>query len=175
MAALNTQDTVQEPPGLQPLQQVITEPPISTSTGQMRMDPRTSRAHVIGGSHPTSADFQAMLNQQSGLQPPVWQQQQHQQQHQQQQHHQQHQQQHQQYKDPFNWRDAFIAFLKSPIIVAIIVFILNLPVITATLSRYASWMYLSSGEISVGGLCVKAILGALMFSVYQGASQVLTS
>jgi hypothetical protein len=38
------------------------------------------------------------------------------------------------------------------------------------LSRYASWMYLSSGEISIGGLLVKALLGAVLFTVYQGVN-----
>jgi hypothetical protein len=58
--------------------------------------------------------------------------------------------------------------MRAPLAVAIIVFLLNLPVVTAILSRYASWMYLSSGEISVGGLLVKALLSATLFAVYQG-------
>jgi hypothetical protein len=57
--------------------------------------------------------------------------------------------------------------------VAIIVFLLNLPVVTSILSRYASWMYLSSGEISVGGLLVKAVIASSLFAAYQGATLVL--
>jgi hypothetical protein len=45
-----------------------------------------------------------------------------------------------------------------------------MPVVTSILSRYASWMYLGSGEISIGGLIVKALLAALLFAVYQGVT-----
>jgi len=58
--------------------------------------------------------------------------------------------------------------LRSPIAVAVIMFLLNLPVVTNILSRYVSWMYLNSGEISIGGLIVKSILAAIFFAVYQG-------
>ena len=51
--------------------------------------------------------------------------------------------------------------------VAAIVFFLNLPVITNLMSRYASWMYLGSGEISIAGLFIKALLAGALFTVYQ--------
>jgi hypothetical protein len=60
--------------------------------------------------------------------------------------------------------------MRGPIAVAIIVFLLNLPIVTSILSRYASWMYLGSGEISVGGILVKALLAATLFAAYQGVS-----
>lgn len=137
---------------------VITEPPITMSTGQLRMDPGTARAHVIGNSTPTMADFQSMFQQASpGMAPfhgaaaaPV---------------------------APMvpapstktgGWKAQLTQHLRGPVAVAIIVFLINLPVVTSILSRYASWMYLSSGEISVGGLLVKATLAAILFAAYQG-------
>lgn len=147
----------------QPMPRVITEPPITMSTGQLRMDPGTARAHVIGNSAPTMADFQSMFQQASpGMAPfhgaaaapvapmvpaPV--------------------------AKSGGWKAVVTQQLRGPVAVAIIVFLLNLPVVTSILSRYASWMYLSSGEISVGGLLVKAVLAAILFAAYQGVTTVV--
>lgn len=163
MASINASESVQAPPALGGgAPQVITEPPISVSTGQIRMDPGTARAHVIGNSAPSMADFQAMFQQMSpGMAPfhgpaatpagpvvpaPI--------------------------KSSGDWRATLIGFTRGPLAVAIIVFLLNMPVVTAIMSRYASWMYLSSGEISVGGLLVKAALAAILFAAYQAASTI---
>lgn len=158
MAEMNAGDTVQGPPSLgsQSQSRVITEPPVSTSTGMLRMDPGTSRAHVIGGSIPTMADFQAMfqpappgmapypsaLSSSSSSQPP---------------------RSKESRESSFSWKQS----LREPLAVAILVFLLNLPVVTSILSRYASWMYLNSGEISVAGLVVKALLAGSIFFAYQ--------
>jgi len=157
MAEMNAGETVQSPPSLgsQQNSRVITEPPVSTSTGMLRMDPGTSRAHVIGGSIPTMADFQAMFQPappgmapypsampSSNQAPP----------------------RSKEVRDSsFSWRQS----LREPMAVAILVFLLNLPVVTSILSRYASWMYLNSGEISVAGLVVKALLAGSIFLAYQ--------
>jgi hypothetical protein len=163
LAQMNTENVVQAPPQQPPstvvqMPPVITEPPLSMSTGQIRMDRDTARAHVIGSSIPTMADFQTMFHPTSpGMAPfhgpaaippqPVA-----------------------SPKPSVDWKTALSNQLRGPVAVAIIVFFLNLPVVTSMLSRYASWMYLSSGEISIGGLLVKAILGAVLFTVYQGVS-----
>jgi hypothetical protein len=145
---------------------VITEPPITTSTGQLRMDPTTARANVIGSSTPTAADFHTMFQTQAPLQ--------------------MQQMQTQPYRTPGaeemfvhrekqdDWKATAAVFLRNPIAVGIIVFFLNLPVITGILSRYASWMYLSSGEISVSGIMVKAVLVATMFALFQVATTFMT-
>jgi hypothetical protein len=149
------------PPATTALPRVISEPPIQTSTGQIRMDIPTARANVIGGSTPTMADFQAMFSQTApGMAPyhgpmvapgpvipPVS-------------------------KQP-TWKAQILSQLRGPLAVAILVFFLNMPVVTAILSRYASWMYLSSGEISVGGLLVKALLAGILFAGYQAAASVM--
>jgi hypothetical protein len=94
---------------------VITEPPLSTSTGQVRMDVDTARANVIGNSTPTMADFQAMFAQAApGMAP---------------------------YHGPavvpaavipqpaktVSWKAQLMAQLRAPVTVAIIVFLLNMP------------------------------------------------
>jgi hypothetical protein len=155
LAEMNAGEMVQAPPVPMPMQRVISEPPVTTSTGQIRMDPGTSRAHVIGNSQPTMADFQSMFAQASpGMAP---------------------------YHGPavipgpvlpppsktIGWKTALAQQLRAPIAVAIIVFFLNLPVVTSMLSRYAAWMYLSSGEISIAGLLVKALLAGGLFVIYQ--------
>ena len=145
---------------------VITEPPITTSTGQLRMDPITARANVIGGSTPTAADFHTIFQTQTPSQ--------------------MQQMQTQPYRTPGaeemfvhrekqdDWKTTAAVLLRNPVYVGIIVFFLNLPVITGILSRYASWMYLSSGEISVSGIMVKAVLAATMFSLFQVATTFMT-
>lgn len=142
---------------------VITEPPLAVSTGQIRMDPGTARAHVIGNATPSMADFHAMFAQANPSIAP--------------------------YHGPVanppgpvvstgpkertSFRTALLQGLRAPLAVGIIVFLLNLPVVTSILSRYAAWMYLSSGEISVAGLFIKALLAMGLFAVYQGGVNLL--
>jgi hypothetical protein len=165
LAEMNAGDVVQQPPAMAPPSgmHVITEPPISMSTGQLRMDVGTARANIIGSSQPTMADFQSMFSQASpGMAP---------------------------FHGPAvvpgpsvpvpsgaksgGWKTSLTQQIRGPVAVAIIVFLLNMPVVTAILSRYASWMYLSSGEISVGGLLVKALLAAFLFGIYQIVTSIL--
>ena len=162
LAEMNADSTIQMPPpvGSSP-SAIISEPPITTSMGQIRMDPGTARAHIIGKSTPTLADFQAMFQATPPGMAPY----------------------HGNMAAPHTaptmsntksqgWRDLVGNQLRTPLIVAAIVFLMNLPVITSVLSRYASWMYLSSGEISIAGLFMKALLAALLFAVYQGISAI---
>jgi hypothetical protein len=162
MASINASETIQAPPSQLASPQVITEPPLAVSTGQIRMDPGTARAHVIGNSAPSMADFQAMFQQMSpGMAPfhgpaatpagPIVP---------------------SAAKSSSDWRAALASYTRGPLAVAIIVFLLNMPIVTSIMSRYASWMYLSSGEISVGGLLVKAVLAAALFALYQAASAI---
>jgi hypothetical protein len=138
---------------------ILTEPPVSLSTGQYRMDVGPTQANVIGGARPTMEDFRSMMNPtppgMTQFQPhrapgvdelyvPSKSQQ-----------------------PPQDLKSTLALALRGPTVVAIIVFILNLPVVTGMLSRYAAWMYLNNGEISVGGLLVKALLGAAMYGLYQ--------
>ena len=157
LAEMNADAVVQQPPpsGGSAMPRVITEPPITTSTGELRMDTTAARANIIGNSTPTMADFHTMFQQTSpGMAPFIG--------------------------GPMgpsavvpkptpavSWKTFVTNQLKGPIAVAIIVFFMNMPVVTSILSRYASWMYLGSGEISIAGLLVKALLAAVLFTVYQ--------
>jgi hypothetical protein len=117
------------------------------------MDPGTARANVIGNSTPTMADFHAMFQQMSpGAVPQAS------------------APQAQVVKADPSWRDYAYQILRAPIAVAVIVFLLNLPITTGMMSKYASWMYLSTGEISVVGLLVKSLLAGSLFALYQGIS-----
>jgi hypothetical protein len=162
LAEMNAGDVAQ-PPVQVPLagQRVITEPPITTSTSDLRMDAATARANVIGGTSPTMADFHSMFMQAApGLAPfhgpavipgasvPAP-------------------------KKVVDWRTALTNQLKAPVVVAIVVFLLSLPVVTSALSRYAPWMYLGNGDISVSGLLVKAFLAGAIFLVYQTVAAAL--
>lgn len=162
MAAMNADDITQSPPELHiSSPRVISEPPLTTSMGAVRMDRDTARANVIGNSMPTMADFQSMFAQASpGMSPfhgpavvpgPVV----------------------QPAPKGADWKATLSAQLRGPAVVAAIVFLLNLPIVTSILSRHASWMYLSSGEISIGGLLVKSIIAAALFVVYQTISSFL--
>jgi hypothetical protein len=161
MAEIGAGSIVQEAPPIVAPMPVISEPPIATSTGQVRMDAATARANVIGGSTPSMADFQAMLaaappgmapfHGPVGMPPgpalpPAPR------------------------SPPSDWRSAISAATRGPLAVAIIVFLLNMPVVTSILSRYAAWMYLNSGEISIAGLLVKALLAAALFGAYQAVA-----
>ena len=136
---------------------IISEGPITTSTGEIRMDPRTARAHIIGGAAPTMADFQSMLFQtppgmnplHGGPEPP------------------QRERISTKVAEPVSMWSMLLQQIRAPAIVALIVFFINLPVITTILSRYASWMYLGSGEISIAGLIVKSLIAAGLFAFYQ--------
>jgi hypothetical protein len=156
LAEMNADAVVQPPPsGQTALPRVITEPPVSMSTGELRMDNVAARANVIGNSTPTMADFHTMFQQTPPGMAPIM-------------------------GGPTgpsvvfpkptqttSWQTLITNQLKGPIAVAIIIFFLNMPIVTSILSRYASWMYLGSGEISIAGLLVKALLAALLFAVYQ--------
>lgn len=158
----------QQPQEFHEAPRILTEPPVSLSTGQYRMDVAPTQANVIGGARPTMEDFRSMMN----PTPPGM-------------------TQFQPHRAPgvdevyiprgsegggggggggsksSDLKNTIALALRGPTVVAIIVFILNLPVITGMLSRYAAWMYLNNGEISVGGLLVKALLGAAMYGLYQ--------
>jgi len=143
---------------------IISEKPITTSIGDVRMDPTAARAHIIGHSAPSMADFQSMLFQASPGMTPI--------------HRTQEQSQSQtpQLKEPKPVPTSIwtmvVQQIRAPLVVVGIVFFLNLPIVTSVMSRYASWMYLGSGEISISGLIVKALMAGTLFGVYQTLSAI---
>lgn len=137
-------------------------PPPQQSTQQYQMDPNPHTAHIIGGQHPTSADFAQMLQSSSpGFaaagnwgQPEV-------------------SQQSQlaaqiasiQASQGKAWSNYIGDELKTPILIAILVFLVNLPFLSVLVAHYAPWMLKSSGDMNIYGQLSKALLvGGLFWS-----------
>jgi hypothetical protein len=136
--------------------------PPQQSTQQYQMDPSPHTAHIIGGQHPTSADFAQMLQSSSpGFasagnwgQPEV-------------------SQQSQlaaqiasiQASQGKAWSNYIGDELKTPILIAILVFLVNLPFLSVLVAHYAPWMLKSSGDMNIYGQLSKAFLvGGLFWS-----------
>ena len=63
--------------------------------------------------------------------------------------------------------------LFDPIIVAVLVFTLSLPVLQTFLSKYATWAFSLGGQLSWLGLIAKSILAGVLFALYKVASSAL--
>ncbi len=135
-------------------------PPQSTQHYQMDTVPAT--AHIIGGQHPTAGDFAQMLQSSAPGFPAGG-----------------------------NWNNAagnqanqsqiaaqiasmqamqgkaWSSFLtdemKTPVLIAILVFVVNLPFISVLVAHYAPWMLKASGDMNLYGQFSKALLVGLLF------------
>ena len=119
-------------------------PPPQQSTQHYQMDPGPSTAHIIGGQHPTSADFAQMLqsstpgfaaggnwassqgygqtgsnSQQAQLAAQIA---------------------NMQASQGKAWSNMLSGEMKTPILIAILVFIVNLPFLSVLVAHYAPWM-----------------------------------
>ena len=63
--------------------------------------------------------------------------------------------------------------LIDPLVVAILIFTLSLPVLQAFLSKYATWAFSLGGQLSWLGLIAKSLLGAVLFALYKAAGSAL--
>jgi hypothetical protein len=151
-------------------------PPPQQSTQQYQMDPGPSTAHIIGGQHPTSADFAQMLqsstpgfaaggnwapaqsygqssssgsSQQAQLAAQIA---------------------NMQASQGKAWSNMLSGEMKTPILIAILVFIVNLPFLSVLVAHYAPWMLKASGDMNIYGQASKAILVGLMF---WGANRII--
>jgi hypothetical protein len=145
-------------------------PPPQQSTQQYQMDPGPPTAHIIGGQHPTSADFANMLQGSApgfaaggnwGAAPQA----------------NNVQQQHlaaqiasMQASQGKAWSNYLADEVKTPILIAILVFFINLPFLSVLVAHYAPWMLKSSGDMNVYGQISKALLVGVMF---WGANRVI--
>ena len=139
-------------------------PPPQQSTQQYQMDSGPPTAHIIGGQHPTSADFAHMLqsstpgfaaagNWDNGQG-------------------QQGQQSQAQLAAQIasiqaSQGKAWSAYLgdemKTPILIAILVFVVNLPFLSVLVTHYAPWMLKSSGDMNIYGQLSRALLVGGLF------------
>jgi len=63
--------------------------------------------------------------------------------------------------------------LIDPLVVAVLIFTLSLPVLQTFLSKYATWAFSLGGQLSWLGLIAKSILGAVLFAFYKMAGSAL--
>ncbi|NBO71205.1 MAG: hypothetical protein EBU66_13790 [Bacteroidetes bacterium] len=149
-------------------------PPPQQSTQHYQMDPGPSTAHIIGGQHPTSADFAQMLqsstpgfaaggnwassqgygqtgsnSQQAQLAAQIA---------------------NMQASQGKAWSNMLSGEMKTPILIAILVFIVNLPFLSVLVAHYAPWMLKASGDMNMYGQLSKALLVGFMF---WGANRII--
>lgn len=132
--------------------------PNPNSTYPMAMDPATATAHMIGKDYPTPADFAHLMHspQFAGgsqfanvmAQPPV--------------------------QQPTlietvkgNMYSDIISQIKQPLLVAIIVFIVSLPIINVLIGHYLPSLLRIGGDLTTAGLVVKSLLAGFLFWFIQ--------
>jgi len=124
--------------------------PNPNTTYPLAMDPATATAHMIGKDFPTAGDFSTMMNQSSGAP------------------YQQGQQQMgggQQQAPPIltqlttgkGYFSDLIHQMRQPLLVAIIFFIVSLPVINVLIGHYLPSMLRAGGDLTTVGLLVKSL------------------
>lgn len=137
-----------------------------------QMDTVPATAHIIGGQHPTAGDFAQMLQSSStGFAPSAWGP------------GAQGQGQRQMTPEEFAaqvasmqaqqgkaWTGILTEELKLPVLIAILVFVVNMPFVSVLVSHYASWMLKSSGEMNLYGDVFKSLLVGALF---WGANKIL--
>lgn len=70
------------------------------------------------------------------------------------------------------WSTVF-DFVRDPIVVALLIFVVSLPVLHTHLGKYATWMYKVGGQLSWLGLFVLSLFGGIMFASYQSIMNIL--
>jgi hypothetical protein len=128
------------------------------------MDPSMANAHVIGNQHPNPADFAALMPNQGMFgppgamggapysspvsAPPV-----------------------PQYIEEESWikssKASILREMKTPLLVAIIVFVVSLPVINTMLGLYFPRLLRVGGDLTTLGLGIKALCAGLFFWILQ--------
>jgi hypothetical protein len=100
---------------------------------------------------------------------------------------QQHQQQHQQHQQNFvpyedessvvvpkeNVWSNILDRLIDPLVVAVLIFTLSLPVLQTFLSKYATWAFSLGGQLSWLGLIAKSLFAGVLFALYKLAASAL--
>lgn len=130
--------------------------PLGTSFPQP-VDPLTAQAHVIGKDHPTPGDFAAAMygmNRPSeaqmysgGKQMPA-------------------DMGENEYDEPKkNWYARILQEIKTPLIVAILFFVLSLPAVNLLVAHYIPSLILPTGSLTMVGLGAKALLAGATFWV----------
>jgi len=123
--------------------------PNPNTTYPLAMDPATATAHMIGKDFPTAGDFSTMMNQSSGAPyqggqqgqiqsqqaPPIL----------------------TQLTSGKGYFSDLIHQMRQPLLVAIIFFIVSLPVINVLIGHYLPSMLRAGGDLTTVGLLVKSL------------------
>ncbi len=70
------------------------------------------------------------------------------------------------------WSNAF-DYIRDPIIVAVIVFIVSLPVLHTYFAKYASWAFAVGGQLSYIGLASISLFAGILFGIVRAAGNLL--
>lgn len=121
-------------------------------------DPLTAQAHIIGKDHPTPGDFAAaMYGMNRGSETQMYGSQQQQP---------QISQGFEDYEEPKkNWYARILNEAKTPIVVALLFFVLSLPAVNLLVAHYIPSLILPTGSLTMIGLGAKALLAGLTFWV----------
>ena len=129
---------------------MISAPSSNTAVNQHLMEMNPATSHVINGTHPTAADFASSMNSApyaSAAAPPPAQ---------------------KAYEYPKRtWSKRITEELKTPILVALLVFIFSLPVVNFLFAHYLPRMVLPTGQLNTIGLLVKSVGAGAMFWLLQ--------
>jgi hypothetical protein len=71
------------------------------------------------------------------------------------------------------WAHISDAF-KLPVVVAVVFFVLSLPVFDVYLSKYAHWAFSAGGHLSMAGLALKAVAAGAIMGVYDTIDKVIS-
>jgi hypothetical protein len=63
--------------------------------------------------------------------------------------------------------------VRDPIVVAILIFVLSLPVLHTYGARYASWAFAIGGQLSWLGLIALSLVGGALFGIYRASRDIL--
>jgi hypothetical protein len=134
---------------------MIQAAPNPNTVAMHSMDSMPSQAHIIGNSQPSPSDFAHMM----GMPP------------------QQYYPMHQMAPPQYYQKDAgnvggdlkqFIAKeLKTPLMVALIVFVMTLPIINTVFAHYLPSLIRMGGDLTTTGNLLRAVLGGSLFWVLQ--------
>ena len=131
--------------------------PNPTSTYPMASDPATATAHMIGKDYPTTADFANLMHApsyshggsayatyQQPMAPPTLMEATH-----------------------VNLYSEILSQLKQPILVAIIIFLVSLPVLNVLIGHYVPSLIQMNGDVTTVGLMAKSAIGGGLFWLIQ--------
>lgn len=133
----------------------IMNAPNPNTTYPQAVDPATATAHLIGKSYPTPADFAQLMS--NGYAPAM-----------------QPQPLPQPQPQPQlanllgkgNWYNDIVKQLRTPVLVALIVFIVSLPVVNVMIGHYVPSLLRAGGDLTTVGLLAKsAFAGALFWTI----------